>query len=57
MFFSAFFPKLPDQEPKYPPDWFILDIWALLSFKSVEILLAKEVLTLAVFFNFKVFFI
>ena len=25
-FVGAFFPKLPDQEPKDPPDWIILDI-------------------------------
>ena len=30
IFISAFFPKLPNQEPKDPPDWIILDIWALL---------------------------
>ena len=35
IFICAFFPKLPDQEPKDPPDWIILDIWALLSFISV----------------------
>ena len=26
MFVSDFFPKLLNQEPKYPPDWIILDI-------------------------------
>ena len=26
IFVSAFFPKLPNQEPKNPPDWIILDI-------------------------------
>ena len=41
IFVSAFFPKLAIQEPKDPPDWIILDIWALLSFIYVEILLAK----------------
>ena len=30
--FSAFFPKLPNQQPKDPPDLIILDVWALLSF-------------------------
>ena len=34
IFVSAFFPKLPNQEPKDPPDWIILDIWALLSLIS-----------------------
>ena len=28
IFASAFFPKLPNQELKDPPDWIILDIWA-----------------------------
>ena len=32
IFVSAFFPKLPDQEPKYPPDWIVLGILFLLSF-------------------------
>ena len=41
-FFSASLPKLPNQAPKDPPDWIILNIWALLSFISVDILLAKE---------------
>ena len=47
-FLSAFFPKLPNQEPKEMPDWIILDIWALLSFLSGDILLAKAFLILAV---------
>ena len=37
MFVSAFFPKLPNQETKDPHYWTILDIWALLSFISVDI--------------------
>ena len=41
MLFSAFFPKLPNQEQKNPPDWSILDVWALLSFKFVDTLLSK----------------
>ena len=48
MFVSAFVPKLPNQEPKDQPDWIILDIWAIQSFISVEILLAKAFLTLVV---------
>ena len=43
-FVSAFFPKLANQEAKDPPDWIILDIWASLSFISVEILLGKAFL-------------
>ena len=46
IFVSAFFPKLPNQEAKNLPDLIILDIWALLSFISVEILLAKTFLIL-----------
>ena len=34
---SAFFPKLPNQEPNDPSDWIILDIWVLLSFISWDI--------------------
>ena len=48
IFVSAFFPKLLNQEPKDPHDWIILDIWALLSFISVQILLAKTSLILVV---------
>ena len=43
-----FLPKLPNQEPKDPLDWIILDIWASLSFISVDILLAKTFVVLAV---------
>ena len=49
-FLSAFFPKSPNQEQKDAPDWIILDILALLSFKPVEILLAKAFLILVGFF-------
>ena len=48
MFVSTFFPKLPKQEPKDQPDSIILDISALLSFLSVDILLAKAFLILVV---------
>ena len=41
IFASIFFPKLTNQEPKDPPGWIILGIWALISFIYVEILLAK----------------
>ena len=41
-----FFPKLANQEQKGPPDSIIFDIWALLSFISVEIFLAKACLVL-----------
>ena len=40
-FVSAFLPKLAYQEAKDPPDWIILDSWALLSVISVNILLTK----------------
>ena len=43
-FVGALLPKLASQEPKHPPDWNILDIWVLLSFISVDILLAKACL-------------
>ena len=43
---SASFPNLLDQKPKDLPDWIILDIWALLSFTSVDILLSKVFLSL-----------
>ena len=46
MFVSYFFPKLPNEESKDPPDWINLDILALLSFISVDILLAKTYLIL-----------
>ena len=36
-FFSAFLPKWSKQEPKVPPDWIMLDIQALLSFRFVYI--------------------
>ena len=39
-FVSAFYPKLPNKKPKYPLDWIGLDIWKLLSFTSIAILLA-----------------
>ena len=50
IFVSAFLSKVPNLEPKYPPYWVILDIWALLSFISVDILLAKTFLILVVCF-------
>ena len=46
IFVSAFFPKLHGQEPKDSPDLIILDIWSLLSFISVDILLEKAFLIL-----------
>ena len=33
--------KLANQEQKDPPNWVALDIWVLLSYISVSILLAK----------------
>ena len=48
MFVSAFFPKLLNQEPKDQLDWTTLDIWTLLSFISVGILLAKAFLIFVV---------
>ena len=48
IFASASFPKLPNQESKDQSGWNILDMWALLSFISVEILLAKGFLILAI---------
>ena len=53
IFVSAFFPKLLDQEPKYPLDWIVSDIWVLLSFIYVAILLAKGFLVLVVCFVVK----
>ena len=47
-FVNAFYPKLPNQEPKDPPDWINLDIWVLVSFVSVEILLGKAFVILVV---------
>ena len=43
-FASALMPKLPCQKHKEPPDWIILYIWGLLSFISVDILLAGHLL-------------
>ena len=37
-----------NQEPRYPPDWIMLDIWALLNCKSFDILLAKAFICLIV---------
>ena len=48
MFASAFFPKLPKKEPKVVPDLNICDIWDLLSFVSVDLLLAKVFLIVVV---------
>ena len=48
IFVSSFFPKLPNQESKDPPDWILFYIWVLLSFISVDILLAKPFLILVV---------
>ena len=38
---------------KDPPDWIILDIWALLSFVSVDIFLAKAFLLLLFRLDFR----
>ena len=40
---SAFFPKLPNQEPKDPPDWIILDIWALTKFYICWHIVSKDI--------------
>ena len=48
IFAGAFFPKLSNQEPKDLWDWIILYFWALLSFISADILLAKAFLILVV---------
>ena len=37
IFASAFLLKLANQGTKDPPDWIILDIWAILSFISVDL--------------------
>ena len=37
--------NLLNNDPKNPPDWITLEIWALKSFKSVDILLLKVFLT------------
>ena len=47
-FISTFLLKFANQEPNYRPDWIIWDIWALLSFISAYILLAKTFLILVV---------
>ena len=66
IFVSASFLKLRNEKPKDPPDWMILDIWALLSFISIDRLLANAFLILVVylvlrnrfkFFIFNVFLI
>ena len=49
IFVIAFFSKLPNQKPKDPPDWIILDIWALQSFIPADKSLAKTFLILVVF--------
>ena len=43
-----FFSKLANQKPKDPPGWIILDIWTLISFIPVDILLAKTFLFLVI---------
>ena len=48
LFVNAFYPKLPNQEPKDAPGWINLDIWVLVSFVSVEILLGKAFVILVV---------
>ena len=47
-FVSTFLPKLSNQEPKYPPDSIILDIWASLSFVFVDIFWTKALLIVVV---------
>ena len=56
MFVSASLSKLDNQQSKGPPDWIILDIWALLTFISVDILLAKAFLVLVVCLVFRINF-
>lgn len=46
---SVFFPKLSKQEPKDLPDLFVLGISALLTFKSLDMLLEKIFLILVIF--------
>ena len=46
---SAFLLKLPNQEPKDPTYWIIVDIWALIRFIYVDILLAKAFLNFVVY--------
>ena len=48
IFVSAFLPKIDNQEAKDPLYWIILNIWTLLNFISVEILLAKDLFILVV---------
>ena len=50
LFVSAFFTKFANQEKRDRSDWICLDIWALLSFISVDILLAKTIIILVVSF-------
>ena len=38
--------NLLNNDPKNPPDWIILEIWALESFKSVDIMLLNAFLAL-----------
>ena len=38
--------NLLNSDPKFPPDWIILEVWALESFISVEILLLNAFLTI-----------
>ena len=52
-----FFPKLPNQEPKGLPNRIILNIWALLSFISVDILQAKTAPTWVVCLAVRFFFL
>ena len=49
IFASAVFPKLPNQGPKDPLDWIILDIWVWRSFISVDKLLGKTFPILVVY--------
>ena len=37
--------NLLNYDPKNPPDWTILEIWALESFKSLDVLLLKAFLS------------